>query len=447
MPLTRKSPAVEKIFVGDLPKYMGKRVVVHGWVVVLRRSKALRFLVIRDRTGTVQTVHRGAADAVDIDVISPESAVRVTGLVREGASARFGRVEIEVEAIEVLAWAQAPLPLDQNAEPDMRLDHRYLDLRSRARGFIFEIQTTLEAAIREFVLARGFVEIHTPKITAGGSESGAAVFEMPYFGQTACLVQSPQFYMQLAMAAGFDRVFEVGPVFRAEASVTNRHATEFTCIDVEMSWIDSHEDLMHLEEGLLRHALSVVREIHGADIERYYGVEIEALDSEIPRIPISFAHELLDRSAAEASSRLTHRAEQMLSKYAQEQYGHSFVFITDYPAADRPFYTMEEDAGPGSGQLTRSRSFDLLWRGIEVTSGCQREHRYDRLRAQAMKAGLESDTLARYLDTYYLDMFRYGCPPHGGFGIGLNRLLMTLLAQQSIRETSFVFRGPGRFVP
>jgi aspartyl/asparaginyl-tRNA synthetase len=442
----RVMPSRDRIFIRDLPQHLSERITLHGWLVALRRAKAIRFLSIRDRTGTVQAVYRGNVGLQELDELPPESAIRVTGTVRESAVARFGTIEIEIETIDVLAIAQAPLPLDGNAKPDARLDYRYLDLRPRERALIFEVQTTLERVIRERLLDRGFLEIHTPKITAGGSESGATVFELPYFGQPACLVQSPQFYVQLAMAAGFDRVFETGPVFRAEAAVTNRHATEFTCIDVEISWIDSHEDLMSLEEEILRDALSVVQDLHGSDIKRYCGVTVEIPDSPIPRIPLAFARELTASTTGEAGGRLTHRAEQILSKYALEKYGHSLVFLTNYPAEDRPFYTMQE-AQPALGQVIESRSFDLLWGGIEVTSGCQREHRYDRLRAQAAAAGLESDTLTRYLDTYYFEMFRYGCPPHGGFGIGVNRLLMALLGQPSIRETSFIFRGPGRFVP
>lgn len=437
--------ASEKIFIRDLRDHIGARLTIHGWFVSLRRTKSLRFLEIRDRTGTIQAVCRGEPQVEQCDLLTPESAVRITGTVRESMVTRFGTIEIDVETIDVLAAAQ-PQPSLDSADPDTLLDYRYLNLRPRERSLIFEVQTTLEAAIREFLLARDYIEVHSPKITAGGSESGAAVFQLSYFGEPACLIQSPQFYMQLAMAAGFDRVFEVGPVFRAEEAVTNRHATEFTCIDVEISWIESQEELMCVEEELLRHALSAVRDAHGADVERYCGVAVEVPESAIPRIPVSFARELTKDAAGEAGSRLTHRAEQILSKYARERYGQSFVFLTHYPAADRPFYTMQEDARDGVDPI-ESRSFDLLWRGMEVTSGCQREHRYDRLQVQIADRSGESATLDRYLGTHYLEMFKYGCPPHGGFGIGINRLLMAMLGQQSIRETSFVFRGPGVFVP
>ncbi|WP_063901772.1 aspartate--tRNA(Asn) ligase [Burkholderia ubonensis] len=437
----------ERVLVDDLSKKVGKPVTLCGWLVGVKRVKSMRFVSVRDRTGTVQAVCRGDALAEEVDALTLESAIRVVGRVQKNPASHHGKFEIEVERITLLSPACTPLPWTDNPDPDARLDYRYLDLRKPERFLIFQVQTTLEAAIRDYLLERGHVEIHTPKITAGGSESGSAVFELPYFGERACLVQSPQFYMQLAMAAGFDRVFEVGPVFRAEAAVTNRHATEFTCIDVEVSWIDSHEELMALEEAVLRHALAAVRDAHGRAIERAFGVAIDMPDGPIPRVPLALANELMPDLEGEAGGRLTYRAEQALSKYAMERYGHSFVFVTDYPAADRPFYTMHAPGASDTIKGPRSRSFDLLWRGTEITSGCQREHRYERLRTQAAAGGIEADGLARYLDRYYFEMFKYGCPPHGGFGIGIGRLLMALLAQPSIRETSFVFRGPGRYVP
>jgi aspartyl/asparaginyl-tRNA synthetase len=435
---------IERTFVSDLPKRVGERVLVNGWLSGQRRAKTVRFLNVRDRSGTVQCVYRDGEASGDVSDLTLESAVRVIGTVKEGGG-RYGAVEVEIDEIEVLARAETPLPLDGSADPETRLDHRHLDLRPRDRFIVFEVQTTLEDAMRDFVIDRGFIELHSPKLTAGGSESGATVFEVPYFGETAVLVQSPQFYMQMGMAAGFDRVFEIGPVFRNEPGVTNRHATEFTIAHFELSWIESHQDLITLHEDLLRYALSVVEEVHGRDVERYCGIEVEVPREPIPRISLADASELTGETIEGAGGRVLHRVEQALSKYAQERYGHSFVFLTNYLASDRPFYTMREEAEPG--QPVESRSFDLLWRGLEITSGAQREHRHDRLRAQIAESGLESDQVSRYLDPYYLDMFRYGCPPHGGFGFGVNRLVMSLLAQPSMRETSFVFRGPGRFVP
>lgn len=441
MPLTAVSAEAERAYVRDLPERIGDRVTLNGWVAGIKRAKTVTFVEVRDRGGTVQAVYR---DPNGLPV-TPGSAVKILGTAREPNDPRFGRVEVEIERLQVISEAEA-LPLEPNADPEERLDRRYLDLRSREKALIFEVQSTLELALREYAISRSFLELHSPKISAGGSESGATVFELPYFGETVCLVQSAQFYMQMAMAAELDRVFEIGPVFRNEPGVTPRHATEFTIAHYEMSWLDSHEDLMAFEEDLLRYALSVVEDVHGDEIERWCGVRVEVPPKPIPRIPLSAAPELAEELTngieGKTSGRLLAKAEQALSKYAQQAFGHSWVFITGYRHEDRPFYTMHDDDNPGE-----SRSFDLLWRGMELTSGGQREHRYDRLQLQMADAGLERRVIESYLEPHFLEMFRYGCPPHGGFGIGINRLLMALLGQPSIRETTYVFRGPGRYLP
>lgn len=434
-----------KVFIEDLPRHLDRPVLLEGWLVAVRRSRSLSFLVLKDRSGEVQGVCRDEL-AASLQGINPESALRVQGLARRGRPGPHSAIEIEVQAIDAVALAQAPLPLQPGATEEQRLDHRYLDLRHPRKQLIFRAQSSLEAAARGFLLQRGFLELHTPKITAGGSESGAAVFKLPYFGQQACLVQSPQFYMQMAMAAGMDRVFEVGPVFRAESAQTNRHATEFTCLDVEQSWLEDTGALMDLAEALLREMLSAVRQRHGAEVMRSLDLPVEVPETPIPRLPLALARQL---NPELAGGRLTHQAEQLLCKHARELSGHSFVFITDYPAADRPFYTRHRDAASGQeGQgAPLSCSFDLLWRGMEIASGCLREHRHERLQRQAADAGLDDQALSHYLQRHYLPMFRHGCPPHGGFGIGLDRLMMALLGQPSIRETSFVYRGPERHVP
>jgi aspartyl/asparaginyl-tRNA synthetase len=249
----------------------------------------------------------------------------------------------------------------------------------------------------------------------------------------------------MAIAAGFDRIYEIGPVFRAENSVTNRHATEFTCLHIELGWIDSHEALMQLEEDLIRHTLAAVSERHGPEIERHFGLRVKPFEEPIPRISLAEAVEVLGEDAEVAETgQVSARMERDLGKYVHESFGHDFVFLTDYPRSERPFYTKVAEAEDATASL--SRSFDLLWRGVEITSGCQREHHYDRLRAQA-EEDLEPQDLEHYLDEHYLEMFRFGCPPHGGFGIGIDRFLMILLAQSSLRETSLIFRGPERFMP
>jgi aspartyl-tRNA synthetase len=243
----------------------------------------------------------------------------------------------------------------------------------------------------------------------------------------------------MAMAAGLDRIFEIGPVFRANPSFTSRHDTEFTSIDVEISWIESHEDVMKLEEALLHHAITRVSQVHGAEIKERLGVEVVVPMIPFPRISLSEARRIL----AERGHTIEHKAdldppgERELAEYIREQYGHEFVFVTDYPIEVRPFYHRRHENDP-----MFTKSFDLLWRGLEVTTGAQREHRVDILSKQAQEKGVSLESIK-----HYIDFFRYGCPPHGGFGLGLTRLLMILLDRKNVREVTYLYRGPNRLVP
>jgi aspartyl/asparaginyl-tRNA synthetase len=433
-----------RIYAGGLADSVGERVLLCGWIEEIQRKGERARLKIRDRTGSVQATCEGAV-AGALQGAAPESAISVLGTVRLPGDG--SRVEFEVEEVTSLAPSASPLPLQGRANINERLDSRFLDLRTPDKAAIFTVGATVEAAMREYLAKQDFLSIHAPRVSGGGSESGAAVFELPYFGESACLVQSVQFYAQMAVCGGLDRIYDIGPVFRAENSVTNRHATEFTIIHVELAWIDSHEALMELEENLVRHVLEVVRDRHGQEIERHFGLRVEPFAERIPRISVAEAVEVLgeDPEVAE-TGQVSARMERDLGKYVHQNFGHDFVFLTDHPKAARPFYTKlsewEDDAPAGSP----TRSFDLLWRGTEITSGCQRENRYDRLCAQA-ETDLEPEALEHYLDQHYLEMFRFGPPPHGGFGIGIDRFLMILLAQASLRETSFIFRGPERFMP
>ena len=290
--------------------------------------------------------------------------------------------------------------------------------------------------------AERFVEIHTPKLMGSASESGAELFKVEYFDTTAYLAQSPQFYKQMAIAGGFERVFEIGPVFRANPSFTSRHDTEFTSVDVEIAWIDSHEDVMAFEERWLAHVLGVVEEAHGEEIERTFGAERHRPERAVPadharttrrRCCASSGHEPVPGPDHD----LDPPSERALSALVAAEHGHEFAFVTDYPSSVRPFYHMRHPDDP-----TLTRSFDLLWRGLELTTGAQREHRHDVLLAQAARQARRPRA-----DPYYLDFFRYGAPPHGGFGFGLTRLLMQLLGQDNVREVTFLYRGPHRLMP
>jgi aspartyl/asparaginyl-tRNA synthetase len=266
------------------------------------------------------------------------------------------------------------------------------------------------------------------------------VFTVGYFDRTAYLAQSPQFYKQTAIAGGIDRVFEIGPVFRAEPSFTARHATEFTGVDAEIAWIDSVEDVMSFEERLLRRALSAAAADHGEAVAELHGTTINVPELPFPRITLADALVRLRAAGWDPEGvreDLDPEGERALSALIAAETGHEFVFVTHYPVSIRPFYHLRSADDP-----TLTESFDLLWKGVEITTGAQREHRYDRLVAQAREKGLDTGPLAGYLDC-----FRFGTPPHGGFGLGLARVLMLALGLPSIREAIFLFRGPHRLEP
>jgi aspartyl/asparaginyl-tRNA synthetase len=355
----------------------------------------------------------------------------------------LGGIELIPDEITVEARAEAPLPIDANTGPEGRLEWRSLDVRRRpAARLVFAVQTTVEQAMRSFAYAHGCTEMHTPKLMGSASESGASVFEVGYFGRKAYLAQSPQFYKQAAIAAGIDRVFEIGPVFRAEPSYTTRHATEFTGVDVELAWIDGVEDVMDFEERMLAHVLAEVAAAHGPAIKERFGVDVVVPTVPFPRLTMAEALEIAD-AARDGSGTDSPRddldpaGERAVAAWVRERTGHEFAFVTEFPVSGRPFYHLRPDGKP-----TLTASFDLLWKGLEITTGAQREHRYDVLLAQAAEEGLSPEPMQ-----YYLNNFRYGCPPHGGFGLGLNRLLMMLLGLDSIRDATFLFRGPNRLTP
>ena len=365
----------------------------------------------------------------------------VTGTVVADERVKLGGLELQIEDVQIDALAEPEVPITPESALDKRIDWRYLDLRRPDRRLIFEVGTTVEHAMREFWLKEGFLEIHTPKFMGSASESGAELFRVEYFERTAYLAQSPQFYKQMAMAGGFEKVFEIGPVFRANPSFTSRHDTEFTSVDVEISWVDSHEDVMAFEERWLAHVFTVVKETHGEAIRQAFGVDVVVPTLPFPRIALQEAKELLRSSGHEGvpgdDDDLDPPSERALCALIAAQHGHEFAFVTDYPIAVRPFYHMRHAEQPG---LTKS--FDLLWKGIEITTGAQREHRYEQLLAQAHDKGVEVEPIQ-----YYLDFFRYGAPPHGGFGFGLTRLLMQMLGQDNVREVTFLYRGPNRLEP
>jgi aspartyl-tRNA synthetase len=430
-----------RILVADLHSHVGETVSIAGWAQTLRRQRAVQFVLVRDHTGAVQVTHRRDGTALEetLEGLSVESAVRVTGRVVANPVVTLGGIELIPDEVTVESHAEAPLPIDANTGPEGRLDWRFLDVRRRPAGrLVFEVQTTVEQAMRAFAYAHGCTEMHTPKLMGTASESGAEVFEVGYFGRKAYLAQSPQFYKQAAIAAGVDRVFEVGPVFRAEPSFTARHATEFTGVDVELAWIDGVEDVMDFEERMLAHVLAEVAAAHGPAIKEHLGVDVVVPEVPFPRITMTEALRIAGAGGGDSSrDDLDPAGERAVAAWIRERAGHEFAFVTEYPASARPFYHLRP-----AGQPRLTASFDLLWKGLEITTGAQREHRYDVLIAQAAEKGLSPEPMRDYLNN-----FRYGCPPHGGFGLGLGRLLMTLLGLDSIRDATFLFRGPNRLTP
>ncbi|MEM2906241.1 MAG: aspartate--tRNA(Asn) ligase [Candidatus Bathyarchaeia archaeon] len=424
-------------------------VVVAGFIQELRDLGNIKFLVLRDRTGTLQvTAKRGVVPEQVFDrigALTAESVVAFRGIVVPSVIAHGGR-ELIPKEVAVLAEAETGIPIefkrpDQiKTSLDKRLDYRFLDLRSPRSAAVFKVQSVLNDAIHRYFVEEGFLETHTAKLVAQATESGTTVFPVGYFGRTAYLAQSPQFYKQMLMAAGFEKVYEVAPVFRAEKHHTPRHLCEYTSIDFEMSYIDDFHAVMDIVEGMVVHAL---RETVASCREelRLLGVEPRLPTSRFPRITVREAYRMLQArglSPAEGED-LDPEGERAFSAEVESSYGCELAFLTEFPwrSASRPFYVMRKEDEPDWAY-----SFDLIWRGLEVTTGGQREHRYGRLRRQCAEKGYDPDQFQ-----FYLDFFRYGVPPHGGSGTGLERLTMQLLGLDNIRESTLLPRDPERLTP
>ena len=444
---------MNRCMIQDIKNHLGEPVKVQGFVDNYRDSKAMAFIVLKDITGRLQiTVEKEKLPEVTeaLAGLTPDSVITVTGTVVENDYVKLGGLEMIPDSVCVESLADA-LPIARKSIPatkkkqaverssiDQRIDYRWIDLRTDENQLIFKAQTTLIAALREFCLVRNFMEIHTPKLIAAASESGADVFEVKYFDRSAYLAQSPQFYKQMAMASGFERIFEVGPVFRAEKSFTNKHTTEFTGFDIEMSYIDSFRDVMKFEAELLTYGLTKVKEAYGEEIEAAFGIPLEVPTLPFPEVKLEDLYKGLEEDFGftvpeEEKNDLTTEAERLSYDWVKKHYGHEFLFVTDYKPEKRAFYHMRDEHGMPLG-------YDLIWRGTEITTGAQREHRYELLKKQAEEKGLAEDV------KFYLEFFKYGCPPHGGYGLGVDRLTM-LLVGLPIKECMFLFRSPNRLTP
>ncbi len=437
---------MERLLIGHLQENTGREVMICGWAQTIRKQGKINFLIVRDISGTVQVVvakDKPQAFTV-IDKLTAESVVKVRGYLTASSQAPSG-IEIIADEIEILSIAAPELPIQvveksgNEAELPLRLDWRSIDLRKPENALIFKVWTVMEQAFRDFCISRGYIEIHSPKTLVTSTESGSELFEVKYFDRTAYLAQSPQLYKQMAMAAGFEKVFEAGPVFRANPSFTSRHDTEFTMYDVEISFIESHHDLMDEEENMMIAMFSAIKEKYGWEIQEKYGQEVAVPVRPFPRLTLHEAKNILSGMgvASERGEDLSPDEEKAISQYAREKYGHDFVFIHDWPASTRAFYSMKLDSGS-----TLTRSFDLLFKGIEITSGAQREHRYEQLKKQIQDKGFKLEPFENYLS-----FFKYGCPPHGGFAPGPSRILMRIFNVNNVREVTYLYRGVNRLTP
>ena len=433
----------EVLEIGDLllPEMVGREVKVNGAVHAIRDMGTIAFVVLRKREGLVQCVYEPGKADFSLKELREGGAVEVSGVLAASEKAPGG-VEIRMRAVVILSEpVQAmPIPISKwkmNISLETSLDLRPVSLRNIRERAKFRIQDGIVRGFRDFLVTQGFTEIHTPKIGARGAEGGANIFRLDYFHRPAVLAQSPQFYKQM-MVGVFDRVFETATVFRAEKHNTKRHLNEYTSLDFEMGYIDGFEDIMAMETGVLQNIMGLLK--------KEYSRELAILDIELPdteKIPCVRFDEA-KRLASEKYGRLIRNPydlepeeESLIGRYFKEEYGSDFVFVTHYPSKKRPFYAMDD---PGDPAFTLS--FDCLFKGMEITTGGQRIHDYHMLLEKMAKRGMTEEGME-----HYLMAFKYGMPPHGGLGIGLERLTMKLVGEDNVRETTLFPRDLSRLEP
>lgn len=427
---------MKRIYLEETKKHIGEVIKVAGWVHRIKKLKAVIFIVLRDRSGLLQL----AISPEDFINIRLETVLEITGVVVESPN-KYGLYEIQVKTLQVLSAVEEELPLvinqkqlDQNIETI--LNHRVLSLRHEKEQAMLKIQNTLTNSFRSFLEAKQFTEIRTPKLVKEGAEGGANVFTLDYFGQTAYLAQSPQFYKQMMVIAGFERVYEIGPVFRAEQHSTSRHLNEYISMDLEMGFITDEKELMALETELLRYSFKNIASSH-QDLLELLGITLPEMPEEIPSMKLETAIQILKEQyhKTHLEGDLDPEGEKLINAHVYKETGCEFVFLTHYPQKKRPMYTMPE------GEES-TRGFDLLFRGLEITTGGLRIHQLKLLKEQMIKKGLKEEDYASYLEA-----FKYGAPPHGGLAIGLERLTAQLLAYKNVRRASLFPRDINRLIP
>ena len=419
----------------------GEIVKIHGTVHTIRDMGEVAFVVLRKRDGLLQCVYEEGTSKFDLKALKEEAAVELSGRLHKEERAPHG-IEIRIDTLTILSEPAAPLPLPiskwkLNTSLEAKLNMRPISLRNLQERAKFRIQEGVVRGFRDFLYSQGFTEIHSPKIGAKSAEGGSNLFRLEYFHRPAVLQQSPQLYKQM-MVGVFERVFETGPVFRAEKHNTKRHLNEYTSLDFEMGYIDGFEDLMSMETGFLQYMLKLLKEDYQKELD-LLKITLPSADK-IPAVRFDKAKELV----AEKYNRkirnpfdLEPEEEALIGRYFKEEYGSDFVFVTHYPSKKRPFYAMDD---PEDSRFTLS--FDLLFDGLEITTGGQRIHDYQALCDKIAARGMTEEGLEQYLDT-----FKHGMPPHGGLGIGLERLTMKLLGEENVRETTLFPRDLSRLEP
>ena len=420
---------------------IGTEVRVNGAIHTIRDMGTVAFIILRKREGLVQCVYEEGVSKFNLKDVKEADTVEVSGMLERSEKAPNG-IEIRLGELKILSEPAEPMPLPiskwkLNTSLEAKLNYRPISLRNIRERAKFRIQEGIVRGFRDFLYQEGFTEIHTPKIGAKSAEGGANLFRLEYFHRPAILQQSPQFYKQM-MVGVFDRVFETAPVFRAEKHNTKRHLNEYTSLDFEMGYIDGFEDIMAMETGFLQYTMAL--------LEKEYARELKILDIKVPKtkeIP-AVRFDEIKRLVAEKYDRkiknpfdLEPEEEMLISRYAKEEWDADFVFVTHYPSKKRPFYAMDD---PADEKFTLS--FDLLFKGLEVTTGGQRIHDYQMLKDKIAARGMDEEGMEQYLDT-----FKHGMPPHGGLGIGLERLTMQILGEENVRETCLFPRDMNRLEP
>jgi len=431
----------ERVMIKDIPHHKGDKVCIAGWVHSIRKLGGVSFILLRDRTGIAQLVT--SSSTIKKHDLRLETVITARGQVHEDSRAEMG-VEVKLQEVQVLARPSKTLPIIVNDKAEFQkleletlLNNRVLSLRNPRRSLIFTLQAEVIDCFRTYLRKKGFTEVTTPKIIVTGTEGGTQLFTVDYFDRLAYLAQSPQFYKQMLVGAGYERVFEIGHVYRAEEHNTSRHLNEYVSLDYEMGFIENEHDVMDMEEGLIHYMFERINKNLPHILKEYE--QTLPVPQKIPRLPVKQACTILEKEYNKKMPGydLDPEGEKLICEWAMKNYGTELLFLTEYPRSKRPVYTMPLKQDPDF-----TGSFDLLFRGLEITTGGQRIHNYEMLVDAFKKRSLNPSDY-----DYYLDTFAYGMPPHGGLAIGLERITQQILGLANIREASIFPRDRSRLIP